>query len=57
MSDEARVNDPVAEERVRPRRRRRWKSILLELLLWSAVAIATAVFLVYAAERWLPSNF
>lgn len=33
------------------------RSRLLELLLWAAVAVATAVFLVYASERWLPANF
>jgi hypothetical protein len=37
--------------------KRPWKSRLLELLLWAAVAVATAVFLVYASERWLPANF
>jgi hypothetical protein len=46
------------EDEPRPRGRRpRWKSVVLELLLWTAVAVATAVFLIYAAERWLPSNF
>jgi hypothetical protein len=37
--------------------KRSWRSRLLELLLWAAVAMATAVFLVYASERWLPANF
>jgi len=38
-------------------KKRRWKPRLLELLLWTAVAVATAVFLIYASERWLPANF
>jgi hypothetical protein len=37
--------------------KRSWKSRLLELLLWAAVSVATAVFLIYATERWLPANF
>jgi hypothetical protein len=37
--------------------KRSWRSRLLELLLWAAVAVGTAVFLVYASERWLPANF
>jgi hypothetical protein len=37
--------------------KRSWRSRLLELLLWAVVAVATAVFLVYASERWLPANF
>ena len=37
--------------------KRSWRSRLLELLLWATVAVATAVFLVYASERWLPANF
>ena len=36
---------------------RSWKSRLLELLLWVAVAIATAVILVMLSEQVLPSNF
>jgi hypothetical protein len=38
-------------------RRRSWKSRLLELLLWAAIAIATAVILVLVSEQILPSNF
>ena len=38
-------------------KKRRWKPLLLELLLWTALAVATAAFLVYASERWLPANF
>jgi hypothetical protein len=52
-SEEPRVSTSSAEQP----RRARWKRIVLELLLWGAVAIATAVFLVYASERWLPANF
>jgi hypothetical protein len=37
--------------------KRSWKSRLIELALWAALAVATAIFLVYATERWLPSNF
>jgi hypothetical protein len=37
--------------------KRSWKSRSLELLMWACVAIATAIILVYASERWLPANF
>lgn len=36
---------------------RSWGSRLLELLLWTAVAIATAVIMVMLSERFLPANF
>jgi hypothetical protein len=39
------------------RRRRSWRSRLLELLLWAAVAVATAVIMVLLSERFLPANF
>jgi hypothetical protein len=39
------------------KRRRSWKSRLLELLLWAAVAVATAIILIVLSERLLPSNF
>lgn len=39
------------------RKRRSWKSRLLELSLWVAVAIATAVILVILSEEILPANF
>jgi hypothetical protein len=39
------------------RRRRSWRSRLLELLLWACVAVATAVVLVYLTERFAPPNF
>lgn len=39
------------------KKRRSWKSRLLELLLWAAIAIATAVTLVVLSEQLLPSNF
>ena len=39
------------------KKRRSWKSRLLELLLWMAIAIATAVILVVLSEQILPSNF
>jgi hypothetical protein len=38
-----------------PRRSRR--SRLLELLLWIAIAIATAVIMVSLSEKFLPANF
>lgn len=44
------MTDPDARRAVRRRR-------LLELLLWTAVAVGTAVLLVAASERWLPANF
>lgn len=37
--------------------RRSWRTRLLELLLWAAVAVLTAVILVVLSERFLPSNF
>ena len=39
------------------RRRRSWRSRLLELLVWAAVAIATAVLLIYLTQRFAPPNF
>jgi hypothetical protein len=38
-------------------RRRSWASRLGELLVWTAVAIAIAVFLVLLTERLAPPNF
>ena len=37
--------------------KRSWKSRLLELALWTAVALATAVVLVLLSESLLPANF
>jgi hypothetical protein len=37
--------------------KRSWRSRLLELLLWAAVAVATAVALVVITERLAPPNF
>ena len=39
------------------KKRRSWKARLLELSLWIAVAIATAVILVMLSEEILPANF
>lgn len=36
---------------------RSWKSRLLGLAAWAAVAIVTAIVLVVVTERYLPSNF
>lgn len=36
--------------------KRGWK-IALELLLWAAVAVATAIVLVMLSEEILPANF
>ena len=38
-------------------RRNVWRRRLLELALWAAVAILVALILVYASDRWLPTNF
>ncbi len=38
-------------------RRRSWRSRALELLLWVALSVATAVVMVSLSERLLPSNF
>jgi hypothetical protein len=37
--------------------RRSWKSRLLELLVWTAVAVGTALILIALSERLLPTNF
>ena len=37
--------------------KRSWKSKVLELLLWAAVAVATAVVLVMLSDEILPANF
>lgn len=38
--------------------KRRWRSILLELLLWGAIAIGTAVTLILLTDEILPApNF
>lgn len=37
--------------------KRSWKSRLLELLLWAAVAVATAVVLTMLSDEILPANF
>jgi hypothetical protein len=58
MSSPEETRPVGSDERPTPTSKRRgWKPRLLELLLWTAVAVATAAFLVYASERWLPANF
>ena len=37
--------------------KRSWKWRVLELLLWAAVAVGTAVVLVMLSEEILPANF
>ena len=37
--------------------KRSWKARLGELLLWTLVAIATAVIMVLLSEELLPANF
>ena len=39
------------------RRRRSWKSRMLELLLWAGLSIVTAVVLISLSDRLLPTNF
>jgi negative regulator of sigma E activity len=39
------------------RKRRSWRSRLLELALWAGVSLATAVILVSLSEKLLPTNF
>ena len=39
------------------RSRRSWRSRLLELALWLAVAIVTAVVLILLSEDFLPTNY
>ena len=38
-------------------RRRSWRSRALELLLWLALSVVTAVVMVSLSERLLPNNF
>lgn len=37
--------------------KRSWRSRLIELALWTALAIVTAVVLVMLSETLLPANF
>jgi hypothetical protein len=37
--------------------RKRWQSILIELVIWGGIAIITAVVLVLLSEELLPANF
>jgi hypothetical protein len=37
--------------------KRSWKSKLIELALWAALSVITAVVLVLLSEKILPSNF
>lgn len=37
--------------------KRSWKSRLLELALWAAVSIATALIMIALSEKLLPANF
>jgi len=39
------------------KKRRSWRSRLLELALWAGVSLATAVILVSLSEKLLPTNF
>lgn len=47
----------VSSVEVAPRRKRSWKSRLGELLLWTLVAIGTALIMISMSETLLPSNF
>jgi hypothetical protein len=42
---------------VRTRKRRSWRYRIAEFLVWAAVAVGTAVLLVYLTERFAPPNF
>jgi hypothetical protein len=37
--------------------KRTWKSRLGEFAIWAAVAIATALIMIFFSEELLPSNF
>lgn len=37
--------------------KRPWKSVVLELLIWTAIAITTAVVLILLSDEVLPANF
>ena len=38
-------------------KQRSWKSKVLELLFWAAVAVGTAIALVLLSDEILPANF
>lgn len=40
-----------------PRKKRSWKSRLLELALWAAVSIVTALIMIALSNKLLPTNF
>jgi hypothetical protein len=37
--------------------KRSWKSITVEILVWAAVAVLTAIILINFADKVLPSNY
>ena len=37
--------------------KRSWKSILLEFLLWTVVAVGTAAIMIALSETLLPANY
>ena len=56
MSDEPKV--VTREDTPSPARRKRsWKSRLLELALWAALSIVTAIIMVALSDTLLPNNF
>ena len=52
-----RVGGLMTEPNRDPKPSGKWKRRGLELALWAAVAIITALLLIYASDRWLPANF
>jgi hypothetical protein len=41
----------------RGRAKRSWKSRLIELALWAALSIATALIMIALSDKLLPTNF
>jgi hypothetical protein len=59
VSDETQTTGGTAApaEREPARTKRSWKSRLLELALWAALSIVTAVVMIALSDKLLPNNF
>lgn len=59
MSDDTQTTagTEVSAERQPPRPRRSWKSRLLELALWAALSLITAIVMIALSDKLLPNNF
>lgn len=54
-SEPAGSEPPAATRSARPKRS--WKSRLIELALWAALSIVTAVVMIALSDKLLPNNF